>query len=163
MMIECLASDFDVDSEGFRFARGAWSSGLVELKGRGTRDLPLLFDHWGTVGRVPLASVREEARGLVVTCELDDATPLQREARDQVRRGTLRGISVGYYAREQRQVGAVREIHRARLHHVALTPEPRNPRARILRVVEESRATRDARDLSRAVRELRQALREDAA
>ena len=61
-------------------------------------------------------------------------TPEGRAALENVQEGTYGGVSVGFVAVQERMAAGVREIVRARLHHVSLVDTPAYEDAEILSV-----------------------------
>ena len=109
-----------VDRAGDVMRRGAFADGGV----------PLLWQHRGApVGRV---AVTADELGLRVAGEIEQA-----DLAELVRRGALRGLSIGYRAVRTRQ-GAWREILRAELVEVSLVAQPMQPGARVEAIVEQA-------------------------
>lgn len=69
-------------------------------------------------------------------------TPTGREAFEEVREGTYGGLSIGFVAHADRVVEGVREVIKAKLHHVSLVDEPAYAQAKVLAV----RAAADGED-----------------
>jgi hypothetical protein len=112
------AAIFDrMDRAGDVFRAGAFGA---------ARAVPLLVQHRGeAVGWVRVA---EDARGLTVEGEVDDA-----RVAALVRSGALSGLSVGYRPREVRQ-GAYRELREVALVEVSLVAQGMQPLARVTSV-----------------------------
>ncbi len=138
---EGLAATVDEDTENARFLPGCWLLGLSEYKHLGHTELPLLFNHWALMGRVLLSETKECERGLVVVGEIDSVTPLQERVQKEVLEGRLAGLSVGYKPiyqhlnpRPLERRPTERVIETALIREVSLVPNPRNDRARILKL-----------------------------
>jgi HK97 family phage prohead protease len=126
---EGLASTWDIDRDGERFAFGAWADSITEWETTGSMP-PLFYNHRTAspddiIGRV--LSMRETVDGLVIAGQLDLGNPRAVSVYARMLAGTLDSMSVGFIPEERR--GNI--IEKADLLEVTLTPVPANPHARV--------------------------------
>lgn len=124
-----LLATWDPDTGGStglpdRFVRGAFSASLAEHRARGDRPVRLKYEHQELIGRFPIDTVRETARGLEVEGEINLEFELGRRAWALLRQGALTDLSVGFVAVRSRIVDGIREISRALLLEGSLVWEP---------------------------------------
>ena len=126
---EGLASTWDLDRDGERFAFGAWAESVTEWEATGSMP-PLFYNHRtdspdDIIGRV--RSMQETVDGLRISGQLDLGNPRAVSVYARMLAGTLDSMSVGFIAEERS--GNV--IEKADLLEVTLTPVPSNPFARV--------------------------------
>jgi HK97 family phage prohead protease len=132
-----LASTYDIDRDGERFAFGAWTESIFQWQKAGTYP-PLFFNHRTAdpediVGRV--LSMKETVDGLLIEGMLDLTNPRAESAYERMLAGTLDSMSVGFlYERTHTDEDGVTVIDEAELLEISLTPIPSNQYARVSRV-----------------------------
>jgi HK97 family phage prohead protease len=130
---EGLASTWDVDRDGERFAFGAWADSIIEWQKVGSMP-PLFYSHRSSepqdiIGRV--LSMRETVDGLLISGQLDLSSPVAVSAYERMLAGTLDTMSVGFVYDRTHLEDGVRIIDQAELLEISLTPIPSNPLARV--------------------------------
>lgn len=144
------APTYAVDLKGFngeRFARGAFADLLANPAM--WPKVRLTDSHVDGRERRPIAKAvefRDTDEGLVGRWQFFN-TPEGRGGWENLTEGTYGGVSVGFMTTSdgyRRTPEGLREVHRARLHHVALVDEPAYREAQVLsaRAAEEARAER---------------------
>lgn len=137
LIIEGFASDYGQDRDEEAFEPGALDDGLKSYM---ETNPVLLYNHrFGPGNALMLGQVLEVDNGRInpatgkpglhFKARVDNAEP-GTEARDiynKVKRGTLRGVSIGgkFY---RRWLDGARKIHKADVFEFSLTPVPSNPR-----------------------------------
>lgn len=119
-----------------RFVRGAFAGAIEEHKRRANRPVRLLRQHDRTklIGGFPIASVREDAKGLWGAAEINLELAEGRDAYALAKQGVLRDFSVGFRAvgykfEKDEQGREVRVIDTAELYEGSLVDEPMNRHA----------------------------------
>lgn len=129
---EGFAAVFDtVDLGGDVILRGAFSQAVASQPAAG---YPLKLDHLDLIGGGIIA---EKSAGLHVQGVIDLSDERGRSAYSKVKRGWLRGMSIGYLPMpngERLRPDGVRELSALRLFEVTLTPTPMNPAAQVTHV-----------------------------
>jgi HK97 family phage prohead protease len=131
---EGLASTWDVDRDGERFAFGAWADSITEWEAVGSMP-PLFYNHQtdspdDIIGRV--LRMQETVNGLLIAGQLDLGNPRAVSVYARMMAGTLDSMSVGYIPEQARgHDSGAPVIEKADLLEVTLTPVPANPHARV--------------------------------
>lgn len=129
-----LASTYDVDRDGERFAFGAWTDSIFQWQMAGTYP-PLFYNHRAAepddiVGRV--LSMKETVDGLLIEGQLDLTNARAEKAYERMLAGVLDSMSVGFiYGRTHTDEQGVTVIDEAELLEISLTPIPSNQYARV--------------------------------
>lgn len=121
------------DSYNEIVAPGAFAESLNELAGKG-RSVPILWQHRSGEPIGIYTSLSEDAQGLKVEGELlieDD--PLAKRAWAHMKRGSISGLSIGYYVRESTfdEKTRIRTLTKLDLLEISLVTFPANEEARI--------------------------------
>lgn len=135
LYIKGWASDFDPDREDEQFEPGAFDVGVKSFM---ETNPVLLYNHrFGPANALCLGQVEVMERrpmpngklGMWMEARVDHAEPNTeaRQVYNQIKRGTMRGLSVGgkFY---RRMVDGARKIWKADIMEVSVTPVPANPR-----------------------------------
>ncbi len=135
LYIKGWASDFDEDRDDEQFEPGAFDHGVKAFM---ETNPVLLYNHrFGPGNALCLGQVEVMERrpmpsgksGMWMEARVDQAEPNTeaRQVYNQIKRGTMRGLSVGgkFY---RRAVDGVRKIWKADIMEVSVTPVPANPR-----------------------------------
>ena len=170
MEIAGYASLFDTpDAGGDVVAQGAYAASLRRLAETGRR-VRMLWQHDPAQPIGLWDEVREDARGLYVRGRLLDAVARAREAAALITAGAIDGLSIGYRTRRATsEAGGGRRLAELELWEVSLVTFPMLPAARVAAGTHpppQAKAARQVaaqRDLARALRAARAALRSDAA
>lgn len=105
------------------------------LAARGSRPLPMLFQHDQARPIGAWSALAETAPGLDVQGKLTMAAPDAQLALALARDGALAGISIGYVATKfQRGADGGRLISEIELHEASLVSVPMHPRSRVMSV-----------------------------
>jgi HK97 family phage prohead protease len=143
---EGLASTWDIDRDGERFAFGAWSDSLFDWQKAASMP-PLFWSHKNKepndiIGRV--VSMKETVDGLWVAGQLDLTNDRAVAIYERMLAGVLDTMSVGFLYDLKHREDGVTVIDRAELLEVSLTPVPSNSRALVS--VVKSRKPHDLND-----------------
>jgi hypothetical protein len=125
-----------------QFVPGAFARTLEEHRERGDRPIRLKLAHGdgagAIVGSIPIASVREDDRGLFVEGQINLDSQLGRGVFSMIRQGALSDLSVGFVTLrerfEQTRAGKVRLLEEVILREVSIVDEPCNEGAVITQV-----------------------------
>lgn len=119
-----------------RFERGAFADSIEEHKRRGQRPVRLLRQHDRTrlIGGFPISTVREDAKGLWGSAELNLELQEARDTHALAKQGVLSDFSIGFRALdfrfEKNEAGVeVRVITKATIYEGSLVDEPMNVHA----------------------------------
>lgn len=123
-----LASFNTVDLGGDKIMPGAFTKTLA-----GGRTFPLLWQHDPAQ---PIGSFKatETSAGLQIDGELILTIQTAANARELLRRGVIKGLSIGYDTLKSDFVGDVRELTEIRLHEGSIVTFPMNPAATVTSV-----------------------------
>jgi len=97
------------------------------LQDRGS-EFPLLWHH-DTTQPIGIARVKDMSAGLAVDGELVLETVRGRETYALLKRGAVKGLSIGYTHVKSIMQAGVKRIRELKLHEISLVPVPMNPRA----------------------------------
>ena len=140
------ASTYDVDLQNDVVMPGAFSRTLKQKP-----DVPILWCHRMDSPIGVCQDAREDRRGLAVTGQLVLSVPLAAQARDLMKAGAVKGLSIGYSVPaggwKDRHDG-VRELHDVDLLEWSLVPLPANPHAL---VTQPPKSLRDWHDVFRGM------------
>ena len=126
-----LVSSWSRDREGDEIEHGAFDETISAWRASG-KMLPLLFEHsTEEIGAINPATMDTTDEGLVVSGEVDRATPNGQQAWRQIRRGSA-SFSIGYLADHTPRKGGGRILHRIDLLEISLTSTPMNADSRVL-------------------------------
>ena len=164
------AATWDVDRGDWmgvkdQFVKGCFLESLMEhiVKKRQIR----FKDHHGrTVGGAPMATVKEDDRGLYVVAEVNLEVQQGRELYALAKQGVIVDFSIGFSVVDFELDGNLRTISKAIVWEFSGVDEPCNPHAQITQVKQnednevKTYNTEDVKDWGK--RELEQALREGA-
>jgi HK97 family phage prohead protease len=129
-----LASTYgNVDLGGDVVMPGAFTKTIAEKRGQ----LPLLMGH-DPSAPIGLATLTDSPQGLQVRGELVLEADGAKSAYALLKKGVIRGLSIGYDAVKSVMVGGVRQLNEIKLFEVSLTPFPMNEAAVITSVKSES-------------------------
>lgn len=129
-----LASTYNnVDLGGDMVMPGAFTKTLSDKRGQ----LPLL---WGHDSRAPigLANVSDTPQGLLVKGELVLEVPEAKSAYALLRKGVIRGLSIGYDTIKSVMDGGVRKLTELKLWEISVVTFPMNPEAVVTSVKSEA-------------------------
>lgn len=134
-----LAVFGNVDLDGDMIEPGAFKDTIAEAekrrKERGTKYLmPLLWQHdvYDPIGGI--VEMREEKKGLYIKAEIDLDIPQGQRAYSGLKKGYIRGLSIGYQTEKADYKGDVRVLKRVRLFEGSVVTFPANPEANVERV-----------------------------
>ncbi len=127
---EGLAAAYgNVDSQGDRIQPGALAACI------GT-DVPLLWSHKRDEP-VGIGRLEDSPAGVLIKGKLDLETEAGREAYSRLKKGIVKGLSIGLQLLKHAYDGAVRVIEQGVIREVSLVLFPANPEAQVLTVKEE--------------------------
>jgi len=109
--------------------QGAFTKSLLEKNG----EFPLLWQH-DLRTPVGIVKARDSARGLEVSGELVLETEKGREAYALLKKGVVRGLSIGFDLLKKTYRDGVRHLQEIRLHEVSLVTIGANPLAQVVAV-----------------------------
>lgn len=122
-----MASTFgNTDLGGDVVEKGAFVRTLAHKGG----ELPLLWQH-DMRQPIGLVKARETPQGLEVSGELVLQTSKAQEAYALMKRGVLKGLSIGYDSIRDTVTNGVRHLHELKLFEVSLVTFPMNEQAMI--------------------------------
>ena len=128
--IEGLGAVFDNVDLGFdRIERGAFRESLKKIK-----EVPMLWQHWSDKPIGLWDSLKETAKGLVVSGDINLDVQRGREARSLIKQGAIKGLSIGYIPRDFEFEDEVRVLKRVDLLEISPVTFPMNQEARIANV-----------------------------
>jgi HK97 family phage prohead protease len=113
-----------VDSQGDRIESGAFA----EDNGK---EVPLLWSHKRDEP-VGIGRLENTPDGVLLKGKLDLDTQAGREAYSRLRKGVVKGLSIGLQLLQHVYDGAVRVIRKGTIREVSLVLFPANPEARVL-------------------------------
>jgi HK97 family phage prohead protease len=119
----------NVDSQNDRIEAGAFAEQY------GT-EVPLLWSHKRDEP-VGLGRLENSPAGVLVKGRLDLDTTAGREAYSRLKKGIVKGLSIGLQLLRHTYDGAVRVIQKGAIREVSLVLFPANPDARVLTVKEQ--------------------------
>jgi len=116
-----------VDSYGDTIIKGAYEE---TLQGR-SRPVRMRWNHFGPIIGKWMA-IGEDEKGLKVKGSLTPGHSVAKDAYASLQHGAIDGMSIGYMAREVREMGdGRRELHKIDLIEISLVEEPADLGARI--------------------------------
>jgi uncharacterized protein len=122
-----MASVFgNVDLGGDVVEPGAFSRSLQHKKG----EVPILYQH-DTRQPIGLGRVRETRAGLEITGELVMQTSKAQEAYALMKRGVLKGLSIGFDVVRDTVANGIRHLHELKLYEVSVVTFPMNEMAMV--------------------------------
>jgi hypothetical protein len=124
---------FGVDLGGDMILPGAFTKTLAEKRGQ----VPLLMGH-NTASPIGLAVLTDSAQGLVVRGELVLEADGAKSAYALLKKGVIRGLSIGYDTIKSTMDGGIRKLSELKLWEISLTAFPMNPEATVLSVKSEA-------------------------
>jgi len=124
---------WDIDRGADKFERGAFAED-IERHRMDNRPVRLKDHHGRTVGGFPIATVREDERGLYGEGEINLEVQQGREAYSLAKQGVLSDFSIGYSVSDYREENGVRVITKAMLWEGSVVDEPMNQAANIVQV-----------------------------
>jgi uncharacterized protein len=125
-----MASTFgNVDLGGDIVEAGAFSRTLAHKGG----ELPLLWQH-DTKQPIGLVKAVETRSGLEVSGELVMQTSKAQEAYALMKRGVLKGLSIGFDVVRDTVANGVRHLHELKLYEISLVTFPMNEMATVSNV-----------------------------
>jgi HK97 family phage prohead protease len=132
-MFTGLASTYgNVDLGSDMIMPGAFTKTLAEKHGQ----VPLLMGH-DTGSPIGLATLTDSAAGLVVKGELVLEADGAKSAYALLKKGVIRGLSIGYDTMKSTMDGGVRKLSELKLWEISLTAFPMNPDAMVTAVKSE--------------------------
>jgi HK97 family phage prohead protease len=133
---EGIASVYgNIDSQGDRIEPGAFS----EDNGK---EVPLLWSHKRD-DPVGIGRLENSPAGVLVKGKLDLETAAGREAYSRLKKGIIKGLSIGLQLVQHAYDGAVRVILKGIIREVSLVLFPANPDARVLAFKEQGGSIAD--------------------
>ena len=149
-MFTGLASTYgNVDLGGDMILAGAFTKTLAEKGGR----VPLLNGH-DTRSPIGVATIMDSPQGLIVKGELVLEADGAKSAYALLKKGVIRGLSIGYDTMKSTMDGGVRKLSELKLWEISLTAFPMNPDAMVTAVksehdaeAEQIRAFRDRKSV----------------
>jgi uncharacterized protein len=125
-----MASVFgNVDLGGDIVEPGAFSRTLQHKGG----EVPILYQH-DTRQPIGLGKVRETKAGLEITGELVMQTSKAQEAYALMKRGVLKGLSIGFDVVRDTVANGIRHLHELKLYEVSVVTFPMNELAMVSNV-----------------------------
>jgi uncharacterized protein len=125
-----LASTYGgVDLGGDTIMPGAFTKTIAEKHGQ----VPLLMGH-DTGSPIGLATLTDSPQGLVVKGELVLEADGAKSAYALLKKGVIRGLSIGYDTVKSTMAGGVRQLSELKLWEISLTAFPMNPEAMVTAV-----------------------------
>lgn len=124
---------WDVDRGADRFVKGAFADSLEEHRKK-SRPIRLKDHHGRTIGGFPIATVREDDRGLFGVGEVNLDVQQGKEAYALAKQGVLSDFSIGYSVVQDSMEGNIRVIGKAVVWEGSVVDEPMNPEANIVEV-----------------------------
>jgi HK97 family phage prohead protease len=124
---------FGVDLGGDMILPGAFTKTLAEKRGQ----VPLLMGH-DTRSPIGLATLTDSPQGLVVKGELVLEADGAKSAYALLKKGVIKGLSIGYDTVKSVMDGGVRKLSELKLWEISLTAFPMNPDAVITSVKSEA-------------------------
>ena len=125
-----IASTYgNVDEGGDAIAPGAFTNSLQK---RGTQR-PLLWSH-DMSNPVGLVDLTDSAQGLLVAGSLDLDTTVGKDAYSRLKKGIVKGLSIGYRTIADAMVQTTRLLKEIDLYEVSLVVVPMNAKARVTAV-----------------------------
>lgn len=152
-LIEGYASVFGgVDSYGDTILPGAYQASLSEHKAKGTAPV-MLWSHNLDAPIGKWTALKEDARGLVVSGQLNLKTTAGKEAFEHLQAGDLNGLSIGYRVGRDGYdyVNGVRHLKQIQLHEVSVVTVPADSAARITSVKQSIDKPTTPRELEEAL------------
>jgi HK97 family phage prohead protease len=138
----------NIDLGGDVIEAGAFSKSISDKGG----EVPILWQH-DAREPIGLGKLSDSREGLVVKGELALESPVAQKAYGLLKRGVLKGLSIGYDAVKDRMVDGVRRLSEIKLWEVSLVTFPMNPTAQVT-------AVKGAEDLARDIQNFRALLAE---
>jgi HK97 family phage prohead protease len=136
----------NVDLGGDVIEPGAFNKTLAEKN----FEVPILWQH-DSREPIGLGKLSDSSQGLVVKGELALESPVAQKAYGLLKKGVLRGLSIGYDSVKSRVVDGVRRLSEMKLWEVSLVTFPMNERALVGGV-------KSLEDVSEQLREFRETL-----
>ncbi len=125
-----LASTYgNTDLGGDMVMPGAFTKTLAEKRGQ----VPLLMGH-NTASPIGLATLTDSAAGLMVKGELVLEADGAKSAYALLKKGVIRGLSIGYDTVKSTMAGGVRQLSELKLWEISLTPFAMNEMATVTAV-----------------------------
>jgi HK97 family phage prohead protease len=126
LLVEGYAADFGVDRQDEIFEPGAFNEGL---KAYLDSNPVLLYHHKRGLALGQVTRARIDQKGLWIQARIDAPEPgtFAADVYRKIKKGTLRGFSVGGKFYRRFANGLVR-IFKADIHEISVTPQPVNPR-----------------------------------
>jgi uncharacterized protein len=125
-----MASVFsNIDLGGDVVEPGAFTRSLQHKNG----EVPILYQH-DTRSPIGLGRVRETKAGLEITGELVMQTSKAQEAYALMKRGVLKGLSIGFDVVRDTVSNGIRHLHELKLYEVSVVTFPMNESALVTAV-----------------------------
>jgi uncharacterized protein len=125
-----MASVFgNVDLGGDVVEPGAFTRSLQHKNG----EVPILYQH-DTRSPIGLGRVKETKAGLEITGELVMQTSKAQEAYALMKRGVLKGLSIGFDVVRDTVANGIRHLHELKLYEVSVVTFPMNESALVTAV-----------------------------
>jgi uncharacterized protein len=125
-----MASVFgNVDLGGDVVEPGAFTRSLQHKNG----EVPILYQH-DTRSPIGLGRVQETKAGLEITGELVMQTSKAQEAYALMKRGVLKGLSIGFDVVRDTVANGIRHLHELKLYEVSVVTFPMNESALVTAV-----------------------------
>lgn len=125
-----MASVFgNVDYGGDVVEPGAFTRTLSHKGG----EVPILFSH-DTTQPIGLGKLKEGPRGLEINGELVMESPKAREVFALMKKGVLKGLTIGYDVLRDTVTNGVRHLQELKLYEVSVVTFPMNEMATIMNV-----------------------------
>ena len=114
----------NVDLGGDVIEPGAFAKTLAEKNG----EVPILWQH-DAREPIGLGKLTDSPQGLLISGELALESPVAQKAYGLLKRGILKGLSIGYDTVKQHLAGGVRKLTELKLYEVSLVTFPMNEQA----------------------------------
>jgi HK97 family phage prohead protease len=144
----------NVDLGGDVVEPGAFSKTLIDKNG----EVPILWQH-DSREPIGLGKLSDSREGLVVKGELALESPVAQKAYGLLKRGVLRGLSIGYDDIKSKMVDGVRRLSELKLWEISLVTFPMNPAAQVTAVKGVEDVARDIQTFRELLTECRKGLR----
>lgn len=128
LYIEGWASDFGLDDEAEYFEPGSFRKSVQAFIESG--NLPLLYHHKPSQALGAVEKIELRGNGLWMKARIDKPAPgsWAEDIYNKVKRGTIKGLSVGGVFRRRMGSDGRPRIYEAGLREISVTPLPINPR-----------------------------------
>jgi uncharacterized protein len=133
-IVKGYLATWDIDEGRDQYIKGAFSDHLDKMIQRGKQKLQLTDYHGKVIGGIPLASMKEDDRGLYVESEINLDMETGRDVYSLVKQKVYDSFSTEYAAVEKSFEDGIRKITKSKIFGGALLSNPMNNNAVITEV-----------------------------